>query len=308
MNEDRNSITTLSRYRGALLGLAVCDALGAPLEFRKRDSYAPLTKMIGRGHPGLEAGTYTDDTAMTLCLAQSLLDSGGHDADDQMRNYVRWYLEGYMSATGRCIGIGQITWRALRKFIDTGVHSSSTDGKRSDGNGSLMRIAPIGLYYRPRPIDAVRFAAASSRATHSSELAEDSCIALTRLIIGALNGTTKGELLGWEDWPEMGLNEVVESIAVGSYKGKRRDEIESSGFVIHTLEAALWAFYSTETFEEGALLAVNLGDDADSVGAVYGQLAGAYYGEGAIPSDWIHTLKRSEEIGDLAEKLYAAQA
>ena len=296
-------VPTVDRFKGALLGLAVCDALGAPLEFKRRDTYHHVTGMASGGHFKLEAGTYTDDTAMALCLAESLLESDGHNPDDQMKRYVRWYLEGHMSATGRCIGMGKNTWRALRQFIDTGIHSSHPGGTQADGNGSLMRLAPIALYYANEPDKALEYAALSSRTTHSSELAEACCVLMAWLMVGAMQRLTKSELLHEAYWQGDNIHDEVMLIARGSYKAKSRDEINSSGYVVHTLEAALWAFYHTETFEDGALLAVNLGEDADTVGAVYGQLAGAYYGYSAIPGGWLTRLSNRSEIETFAERL-----
>lgn len=293
----------MQRVAGALLGLAVCDALGAPLEFKQRDTYDYIKGMVGGGHFDLEPGTYTDDTAMALCLAASLIECDGFDADDQMKRYVRWYLEGYMSATGKAIGMGKSTWRALRHFIDTGKHSMPIGRFKADGNGSLMRLAPIAMFYADDMDSAIKYAGLSSRTTHNSQEAEDACRFFTSLLVGAIKGHGKHELLDAAYWSGPELHPNIKHISQGSYAALTRSQIKSTGYVVDTLEAALWAFNNTDTFKTGALLAVNLGGDADTVGAVYGQLAGAYYGVGDIPKKWIAQLPNLDIILELIKQM-----
>lgn len=296
----------MQRAAGALLGLAVCDALGAPLEFKKRDTYEHIKGMVGGGHFNLKAGTYTDDTAMALCLAASLVECDGFDADDQMKRYVRWYLEGYMSATGQAIGMGKATWRALRHFIDTGEHSVPIGKFQADGNGSLMRLAPIAIFYADDMESAIKYAGLSSRTTHNSQEAEDACKYFVSLLVGAINGYGKHEILDPVYWSGPELHPNIKNVSQGSYAALTRSQIKSTGYVVDTLEAALWAFSNTTTFKDGALLAVNLGGDADTIGAVYGQIAGAYYGEVAIPSDWVIAMLRFDTVKETLSKLAAS--
>jgi ADP-ribosylglycohydrolase len=299
----------LDRYRGALVGLATGDALGTTLEFTSRGTFRAIDDMIGGGPFDLEPGQWTDDTSMALCLAESLIHHG-FDAADQMKRYVRWSREGYWSSNGRCFDIGTTVSAALRTFQKTGEPFAGSTDPQSAGNGSLMRLAPIPLRYAGNPVDAVRYAAASSRTTHGVREAVDACRYFAALIVGALQRRDKGEILADHfaptgvDWGTHPLATAVAGIASGSFRKKNRNDIRASGYVVHTLEAALWAFHRSRDFREGALLAVNLGEDADTTGAVYGQLAGAYYGVGGIPQHWRDRLARHDEIVTLATTLF----
>ena len=292
----------LARYRGALLGLAVGDALGTTLEFQSPGTYAPLTDLVGGGPFGLQAGQWTDDTSLALCLAESLVACADFDPRDQMARYVRWWRTGYLSSTGHCFDIGGTTRRALARFKQTGEpYSGSTDPSHA-GNGSLMRLAAVALRYARRPQEAIARAADSSRTTHGATTAIDTCRYLAGLIIGALDGTDKATLLAERYcpvpglWDEMPLTAEVDAVAAGSFRQKEPPDIQGSGYVVRSLEAALWAFHRSDSFSQGALLAVNLGDDADTTGAVYG--------ERAIPQAWRKRLALREYICSLATQLY----
>ena len=296
-----------SRYQGALLGLAAGDALGTTLEFRPPGTFEPMTDMVGGGPFGLEPGQWTDDTSMALCLAESLVTCTGFDPADQMSRYLRWYREGYLSSTGRCFDIGNTVSAALHRFERDGNPFAGSSHPRSGGNGSLMRLAPIPLAYARQPAEAVRLAGEMSRTTHGAPEPVDACRYYTGLILGALRGELKERLLEprytpvpglWENEP---LSERIDRVAAGSFKTKRPPEIRGTGYVVDALEAALWAFWSTDSFEDGALAAVNLGDDADTTGAIYGQLAGAHYGVEGIPERWCIRLALGEQIRRLAD-------
>lgn len=292
----------VDRCRGGLVGLAVGDALGVPLEFRSPGSFRPITGMIGGGPFGLQPGQWTDDTSMALCLAESLIECGGFDAHDQMSRYVRWYRQGYLSSTGSCFDIGNTVRQALERFEAGGDPFAGSTDPYSAGNGSLMRLAPVPLYYHRQPETAIAMAAESSRTTHAAPAAVDACRYMAGLIIGALHGATKDELLGERFcpvpglWDRLPLSPEVDIVASGSFKVRQPPDIRGTGYVVQSLEAALWAFYRSSSFEEGCLLAVNLGDDADTTGAIYGQLAGAYYGIDAIPLPWREKLTLVEQI------------
>lgn len=297
------------RFHGALLGLAVGDALGATLEFQRPGTFRPVTDMLGGGPFGLEPGQWTDDTSMALCLAESLLECGGFDAADQMRRYVRWWTEGYWSSIGRCFDIGNTTRQALAEFQRTGEPLSGPTSEHSAGNGSLMRLAPVPLFFSESG-DPIRWAAESSRTTHGARAAVDACRYLASLILDALRGRTKEELLdpgfGARFRDAEALHPEVAAVAAGSFLQKSPPAIRGTGYVVDCLEAALWAFATTDDFASGALAAVNLGDDADTTGAVYGQIAGAYYGASAIPEHWRARITRRDDILRVAERLYLA--
>ena len=305
-------MTLRERYEGSLFGLAAGDALGTTVEFKSPGTFAPVTDIVGGGPFALKPGEWTDDTSMALCLTESLVERGGFDARDQMERYTRWSREGYLASNGKCFDIGGTVRRALDVFVRTGEPYSGPTGDRSAGNGSLMRLSPVPLFFRNDPRQAVAMSAESSRTTHGARTCLDACRYLGALIVGALNGAGKDELLAeryspvkglWDDEP---LCPQIDEIALGSYRRKEPPEIAGTGYVVQSLEAALWAFSRSTSYRDGALLAVNLGNDADTTGAVYGQLAGAFYGVSAIPSEWRGRLARAELIGDLADRLHGA--
>jgi ADP-ribosylglycohydrolase len=285
-------VTTLDRYRGCLLGLAAGDALGTTLEFKDPGEFEPLTDMVGGGPFDLKPGQWTDDTSMALCLAESLIAKQGFDPVHQLETYCRWWRHGHYSVKGRCFDIGITTSRALGRFEQSHQPYPGSTDPSAAGNGSLMRLAPAPLAFAADPERAIRMAADSSRTTHAAVECVDACRYFAGLLVGAVQGRSKGELLSAGFTPVPGLwgreplAPKVAAVAAGSFKTKRPPELRGSGYVVHTLEAALWAFHHTDDFRDGALKVVNLGEDADSTGAVYGQIAGAYYGEAGIPAEW----------------------
>jgi len=302
--------TTLNRAQGCLAGLAVGDALGTTLEFTAPGSFEPLTDMIGGGPFHLKPGQWTDDTSMALCLADSLIQCGGFDLRDQADQYVRWWQEGYMSSSkAGCFDIGNTVSSALSRFIKTGVAASGSSDRYSAGNGSIMRLAPVALRYH-NPLEVIYYAAESSRSTHQAPACLDACRYLGGILWALIHGISKEEVLApnyhpagdaWE-----GMDPAIAAIAAGSFKEKNPPEIRGTGYVVQSLEAALWAFHRSATFEEGALMAVNLGEDADTTGAIFGQLGGALYGLDGIPARWLEKLHGREMILDLAKKLTLA--
>jgi ADP-ribosylglycohydrolase len=299
----------IDRYRGALLGLAAGDALGTTVEFQHPGTFEPLTDIIGGGPFNLEPGQWTDDTSMALCLAESLIERGGFDALDQMQRYVRWYRHGHHSSTGKCFDIGNTVREALHRFEETGNPWAGSTDPRSAGNGSLMRLAPIPLRFSDDPELAITRAAESSRTTHGTREAVDACRYYCGLIVGALEGRSKDDLLTPMFTPAPGLWDgeplapKIEDVARGSFLRNGPPDIRGTGYVVQSMEAALWAFARSTSFRQGALLAVNLGDDADTTGAIYGQLAGAFYGAASIPSEWISRLTALDTLDSFASRL-----
>jgi ADP-ribosyl-[dinitrogen reductase] hydrolase len=236
---------------------------------------------------------------MALALADSIK-SEGWDLNDQAQRYVQWWQNGKYSVNGRCFDIGITTVTALRRFVEHGdARASGPRGEESSGNGCIMRIAPVAIrYHHLYPEDAVqlfRLAAESSIPTHASNICLSASGYMTMLLAALINGESRDTVLA-DDWYQANLHLAVEGVARGSFKRKQPPEIEGSGFVAASLEAALWAFYHADSFEEAVLKAVNLGDDADTTGAVCGQLAGAFWGENAIPAALRHGLARSDMI------------
>ncbi|HEY9850060.1 MAG TPA: ADP-ribosylglycohydrolase family protein [Leptolyngbyaceae cyanobacterium] len=300
----------IERYRGCLLGLAVGDAVGTTLEFKPPGTFTPIKDMVGGGPFQLKPGQWTDDTSMALCLAESLIEKKGFDPVHQLQKYQQWYRQGHLSSTGRCFDIGGTVRQALWRFEETGEPFCGSIDPLSAGNGSIMRLAPVPMFYAADPENAIAKSKDSSRTTHGAATAVDACRYLAALIIGAIDGISKEKLLEkryspipnyWENHP---LVEEIDEIAKGSFKHRQPPEIKGTGYVVKSLEAALWAFYHSNSFAEGCLLAVNLGDDADTTGAVYGQLAGAFYGETGIPETWREKIAKRDLIISMAKQIF----
>ena len=293
----------LDRAKGALVGLALGDALGTTLEFARRDTEPPVTDLVGGGPFGLAAGEWTDDTSMALCLADSLLAAGGLDVRDLAERCCRWYEEGYNSVTGECFDIGVTTARALDSFRATGAPLSGRTDPHSAGNGSLMRLSPVAIRWWHDGAAAVEAARLQSRTTHGAAQAVEACALFAELLVEAIGGASKETVLRARDWP--GDAEIAK-VAARSWRTKDRDAISSSGYVLHTLEAALWCVDRTKSVEEALILAANLADDADTVAAVTGQLAGALWGMSGVPAAWLAKLAWRDKFESLATELYEA--
>lgn len=289
-----------NRYRGALLGLAAGDAVGTTLEFKPRGSFEPLTDMVGGGPFDLEPGQWTDDTSMALCLAESLIRCDAFDPRDQMNRYANWYQHGYWSSTGTCFDIGVATRGAIHSYLVTGEPLAGNIDPDSAGNGSIMRLAPVALRFARKP-ELQAMAVLSSRTTHAAEECLDACRLLAVALERALAGCDKTEVL------DLAASEVssqrLRDIAAGGYRSATRDQIRGTGYVVDSLEAALWCFHQHDTFAGAVLEAANLGDDADTTAAVVGQLAGAFYGVAGIPAAWLARVHRGDEIAALADGL-----
>lgn len=294
------------RRRGALVGLAVGDALGAAVEFRPAGTFPPVTGYRGGGAHGLGPGEWTDDTSMALALADSIL-SVGWDIGDQARRYHRWYREGEYSVNGRCFDIGNATRQALSVYALTGDASTSgSESRQSAGNGSIMRLAPVpAAYAHSDPETVVRLCVESSLPTHRAPQCLSACAVLGAVLRGLMLGADRetvldprGETLA-PVFETMNLDPEIRAIF------DRSDPVVGSGYVVESLRAALWAFATSNGFEEAVLKAVNLGDDADTTGAVCGQLAGAQWGYSSIPEPLISGLARHDLIDDYARRLAA---
>ena len=299
------------RRRGTLIGSAVGDALGAAVEFKSPGSFAPVTGYRSGGPHRLEAGEWTDDTSMALALADSIA-SVGWDLDDQANRYVAWWQTGEYSVNGRCFDIGITTRSALGNFA--AEKNALTSGDRSDGasgNGSIMRLAPVPIRYAhlypARVGELARLAEESSLPTHASDQCVSACRYLAAVLAALIHGEDRDAVLS-PDWQPLHrlndlkpLHPLIREVAEGSFRQKQPPAIRGSGWVVQSLEASLWAFHEAPTFEEAVLGAVNLGDDADTTGAVCGQLAGAYWGESHIPEPLRSRLARM----DMLEKALA---
>lgn len=299
-------MTLLDRQRGCLIGLAVGDALGAAVEFQHPGSFRPVTEYRAGGPHRLRPGEWTDDTSMALALADSLAQAGWN-LQDQADRYVAWWQTGAYSVNGRCFDIGITTRQALADFQQNRDPQSSGDrSERASGNGSIMRLAPVPIrfvdHYPNRVEQLAKLAAESSLPTHASPQCLSACRYFAVVLAGLMHGVPRTEVLSAEWAPlrrlraDGPLHPEVDAVASGSFRELKPPAIAGSGYVVKSLEAALWAFHDAADFQDAVLKAVNLGDDADTTGAVCGQLAGAFWGESEIPPVLRKGLARSDML------------
>jgi ADP-ribosyl-[dinitrogen reductase] hydrolase len=294
-------VAARDRAVGCLLGLAIGDAVGTTAEFKPRGGFPPLTDLTGGGPFKLAAGEWTDDTTMALCLGQSLHASGTLDLEDFMLRLQAWLEQGENTVPGKCFDIGATTRAAIERYAADGNPAAGSRDPMSAGNGSLVRLAPLAIFATRDPDTTETLAARQSRATHAALECVDACRLFASQLVDALTGADKEATLRQR---VMALCPAALLISAGEYKHQQRDQIHSSGYVIHTLEAALWSVWQTDNFRDAVLTAANLGDDADSVAAVAGQLAGALYGAAAIPPEWLAKLAWRDRIEFLAHDLF----
>ncbi len=275
-------ILALDEAKGMLLGLAVGDALGTTLEFSARDSLPPVTDIVGGGPFGLAPGIWTDDTSMALCLGQSLLERRGWDATDCARRFVDWRDKGYMSPTGTCFDIGTTIRAALARFERDGDPYAGSTEPDSAGNGGIMRLAPAVIAHHRSLRFATDVSVMQSQITHGADECDEYAYSLASFL-------QSGD-------PAMALHRLDPATP--------RGQVESTGYVRHSYEAAFWAFENTGSFRDCIVLAANLAGDADTVAAIAGQIAGRVYGREGIPDDWLEKLAWQDKIEAMAQALY----
>lgn len=293
----------LNRYKGCLVGLAVGDALGLPYEFEfPTPKVTDFCKIPGRHKQPV--GTWSDDTSMSLCLAESLLKRKTNCQLDQLYTYLRWYRNGHMTCHGVAIGMGNRTIEALRKFEADGTNLTFQGDQAFSGNGSLMRIAPIAMYYASAKnnMKIIAQAKISSQTTHDTPLCNTACELYALAIKEALHGKSKAEIFKtMSQFSKTYTNDTALIIHNKTYKNKK--QLKANGYVVNSFRAALYCFYKSTDFKSGALMAVNLGYDCDTTAAIYGALAGAYYGYTNIPLSWRKKLLKRDLIETIATKL-----
>ena len=290
------------RAIGSLVGLAVGDALGTSVEFATRGTFAPITEFRGGGPFHLKPGQWTDDTSMALCLADSLVANGDLDLRDLADRFVRWWHKGENSVIGRCFDIGNATTDALARYERTGDPRAGSRDPSVGGNGSLMRLSPVAIRHRSVDV-AILAARRQSEVTHASTECLDACGFFAELLMEAIAGHDKTSILAPR---ERAFSPKVAAIASGAWRAKAEKQISSSGYVVHTLEAAMWCVHLSDDFPSAVLRAANLGHDADTVAAVTGQLAGAIWGMSGIPTAWLAQLAWRDEIVARATRLWDA--
>lgn len=296
-----------------LIGLAVGDALGVPVEFMDRHTYAPVTKMQGYGTHNQPPGTWSDDSSMAFCTAESLIN--GYDLIDMKGKFCEWYYDGFWTHNHKLpFDIGITTARVLLS-IKMG-NSQGVSGERSEfsnGNGSLMRILPVAFYTMGLPLaEKFRMVEEISAITHAHIRSQIACAIYVEMAQQLMVGKTPWEayeamkpVIMAHYFKEQNHEElaVFSRVLIDDLSKLEIDEIKSSGYVIDTLEASIWCLLTTDSFSDAVLKAVNLGEDTDTVGAVTGGLAGIHYGAEAIPQDWLQQLARYGDIVDLSMRL-----
>jgi len=294
------------RAVGALLGLAVGDAVGTTLEFKAPGTFERIDDMVGGGPFRLPPGAWTDDTSMALCLAESLVDTGDMDLADQLRRYVAWRRDGHLSSTGRCFDIGITTSSQLSRFERTGEPVDPHVDDDAAANGSLMRLAPVPIRWHADVEEAAERAAESSRTTHPADRPVDACRVLGAMTAALVGGTPPEEVFDPDFWRWGPLHPAVEAVTRGSWRTKEPPVIRGTGYCVDALEAAIWAVAGAADLRDTVLRAANLGDDADTTAAIAGQLAGARWGASGVPSSWRAKVHLRARIEELARSLFAA--
>ena len=306
--------------KGMLLGLATGDALGVPVEFDSRKSLKadPVKNMRGFGTWGQEAGTWSDDTSLTIAAMESISRLGKIDFQDIMQNFLRWYDYGDFTATGERFDIGNTTRAAIvrfaRKLLPPTKCGATTEN--SNGNGSLMRILPATLYlFSTRgkiDVDELEIIHEFSALTHGHAVSKIACGIYSLIAAQLLNGKNLSEAftLGMNDAKNFyGANDSFKTfsrLCDENFAALPEEKISSSGYVLDALEAALWCLLTTDDYKSLALKAVNLGGDTDTTAAIAGGLAGIFYGAEAIPDEWLKILKRRDYLEKISEDFAAA--
>ncbi|MFS0726999.1 ADP-ribosylglycohydrolase family protein [Paenibacillus sp. 1P07SE] len=301
--------------RGGLLGVAAGDALGVPVEFLSRSQLRaqPVGVMLGYGTHDQPPGTWSDDAALTFCLAESLC--GGYDVEAIAAASLRWYEEGWWSPHGEVFDIGIATRKALERLREEGMPAEQAGlaDEYSNGNGSLMRILPLAFWLRDMPLaEKIPYVTAVSSITHRHPRSIIACVIYVELACQLMSLHTPAESVRrmqasvreqFRGDPELlHYSRLLE----GEITELGEPTISSSGYVVHTLEAAIWCLLTSGSYGETVLKAVNLGEDTDTTGAVAGGLAGLWYGADAIPEAWLAQLARRPDIEALAARLAAS--
>ena len=298
-----------------IIGFAIGDALGVPVEFKSREQLKenPIKDMIGYGTYNMPAGTWSDDTSMTLATIHSIIEKGAIDTNDMVNKFLKWFRKAEYTATNETFDIGRTTLQALAKYElkqDDAVNCGGS-GEYDNGNGSLMRMLPIVYYIYYKQIkdekELYELVRNVSSITHSHEISVLGCYIYTRYCLSLLEG--KDKLGAYEDIQKLNYSLFSEyaiskySRILNSYIAEVPEaDISSSGYVVSTLEAVMWLFLNADDYNTTILKAVNLGEDTDTIGAIVGGLLGIYYGIDSINDSWKQILKRYDYIVDLCDE------
>jgi len=290
------NISSEDKWMGSFIGLAIGDQLGSLVEGKPRGSFDRVT--------GIMKGSFwTDDTSQALCIADSLISTKTLDLHDNLERFSKWLFDGYLSCKEWGYGCGPTARIAITNFKKSGKLSPVKD---QSTNGALMRLSPVPLFYSKDLKEAIVMSGESSKSTHNNTTCIDACRLYGSMIVKAVQGGDKNSILNYDSklWNDIPLEDSIDNVALGSFKEKNPPEIKGTLNISESIEAALWAFDRSSSFAEGALMAVNLGDDADTTAAIFGQLGGAFYGYDSIPNDWKLNLMDRRLIEYIAKNLY----
>lgn len=298
-----------------LFGVAVGDALGVPVEFKSRQEIGkqPVTDMIGYGTHNKPAGTFSDDSSLTFCLAEAI--ASGFSLESTARNFINWRYKNYWTADGEVFDIGITTQNAIDRLAKgTRPDLAGDFEEESNGNGSLMRILPLLVYIRDKPLnERYHLIKQVSSITHGHVRSVIACFYYLEFALGLLNGEEKfvvynrlqRDVAKYLRSININRNEasLFDRLLIDRIDMIPEEQIQSSGYVLHTLEASIWCLLTTDNYKDAVLKAVNLGQDTDTTGAVTGGLAGLLYGYDSIPEHWLSQLARKDDIEDLAVRM-----
>lgn len=301
----------MSKIKDSIISLAIGDAMGVPVEFCQREKLLrkPVTKMLGYGSHEVCAGSWSDDTTMTICELVSFNKNKKFDYDDIMNNYLKWILQGDFTPNGKLFDIGRTCLTAIRRY-ETKETSATTSGLtsiNSNGNGSLMRILPVALYsyYQNLPEqEIIKLTNDMSSLTHAHDISKLGCYIYVRYIMFLLAGFTKEKSyirikkLDYSSYNQSSLN-LYKRILEDDIATYKLDSIKSTGYIVDTLEASFWVILKAKNYKESIIGAINLGEDTDTIGAIVGSMAGIIYGYDAIPKDWLETLQKRKYLEEI---------
>jgi len=311
MSNLKSAILNLeSRLLGGLWGAIIGDTLGVPVEFVSRENVRknPITGMRGYGTFNLPPGSWSDDSSLLLCTVESLI--GGFDTDRMGHLFINWLNEGYWTPHGDTFDVGKSTLHSIRR-ITKGVAPEEAGGRTEydNGNGSLMRIMPVGIFFAKHPIEELLDAVhRASSLTHRHPRTLMACGFYCLMVHSLLKGSSPEEaykyaieqaMIHYSKLPFAEEHGHFDRIFSGLMGSVPETAIKSGGYVIHTLEASVWCLLTTSSFQDAVLKAINLGEDADTTGCVTGGLAGLYYGLNSIPKDWLNAIARKDDIGKI---------
>jgi len=301
--------------QSALLGLAVGDAIGVPAEFKSRRYMIehPIKDMVGYGTYNLPPGTFSDDTSLSMCLAEVLADE--YNVEKLAQYLLKWYEQAFWSARGEVFDVGVTTEKVMLK-LKQGEPAilAGNDDEYSNGNGSLMRILPLLFFIHNKPVEERwKYTSEISSVTHRHIRSIIACFYYLEFARYIMQGKNKTETYSalQQEIPAFLHQNNVPDVEIAHYDRLLKEDItllheekiRSSGYVVDTLEASMWCFMTTDTYSDAVLKAVSLGDDTDTIASITGGLAGLYYGVDSIPAHWVAQLARKDEIIVLAQAL-----